>query len=409
MLDKNYLSFNEALKVLEKEVPFKSLPSEEVSLYEAYGRITSEDIFAPQDLPGFNRSTVDGYAVRAKDTFGATEGLPAYLNYVGEIKIGEVPERALKEMECMYVPTGGMLPEGADAVVMIENTSLSGNLVEIFKPVSPGENVIFKDEDIKKGELLIPEGTELNPNHVGALASLGITRVKVFKKPRVGIILTGDEIVPAEENPPLGKVRDINSYTLTGLILESGGIPVNFGIVKDDYQTIKEVTEKAFKECDLVLITGGTSVGTKDITEKVISEMGSPGILFHGVKIKPGKPLIGAVVENKPVFGLPGHPVAVVICFKYFVKPVIERLLGKKENPVKCLIKAKISRSVHSQGGRRDFVRVKLERKEDGLWANPLISKSGLITSLSMADGILVIPEDCLGVKEGEEVEIEPL
>ncbi len=408
MLDKKYLSRKEALELLLSHLEFRTIGAETLPIEEAYGRVAYEDIKAPEDLPGFERSTVDGYAVNAADTFGAKETTPAYLTLRGEIPMGEVPSFELKRGECAYIHTGGMLPPGADAVVMVEHTSLAGeNLVEIFKAVSPHENVILKDEDAKKGEVVIPAGKRLKPQDIGALAGLGITHIKVVKKPKVGIILTGDEVIPHTEKVTPGKVRDINSFTLAGLIKELGGEPIKFGIVKDDYQKIKERVERAFSECDVVLITGGTSAGTKDMTARIISELGEPGILFHGVAMKPGKPIIGAVCNGKPVFGLPGHPVAVYICFELFVKPAIEKLMGLKEEKFPCKIKARLERSLHSQAGREDYVRVALERDEKGLKAIPLLSKSGLIMTLVKANGILKIPEGSLGVSKGDEVEIE--
>ena len=408
MLDKGYLSRKKALELLLSHLKFRVLEAETIPIEKAYERVVYEDIKAPEDLPGFERSTVDGYAVNAADTFGAKETTPAYLTLKGEIPMGEVPSFELKRGECAYIHTGGMLPPGADAVVMVEHTSLAGeNLVEIFKAVSPHENVILKDEDAKKGEVVIPAGKRLKPQDIGALAGLGITHIKVVKKPKVGIILTGDEVIPHTEKVTPGKVRDINSFTLAGLIKELGGEPIKFGIVKDDYQKIKERVERAFSECDVVLITGGTSAGTKDMTARIISELGEPGILFHGVAMKPGKPIIGAVCNGKPVFGLPGHPVAVYICFELFVKPAIEKLMGLKEEKFPCKIKARLERSLHSQAGREDYVRVALERDEKGLKAIPLLSKSGLIMTLVKANGILKIPEGSLGVSKGDEVEIE--
>lgn len=408
MLDKKYLLPDEAVRLLLKHIPFKSLPSEFVSLEEAYGRVTYEDILSPEDLPGFVRSTVDGFAVKASDTFGAKESSPAYLTVKGDIPMGEIPQFSLSKGEAASVATGGMLPEGADAVVMIEHVNtVSDDLIEVLKSVSPGENVIFKDEDAKEGEIVIKSGVRLKPQDIGALAGLGICQVKVAKKPMVSIILTGDEIIPHTEKVSLGKVRDVNSFTLAGLCLQYGAVPIKMGIVKDEYDKIKDIVHEAYERSDIVLITGGTSAGVKDLTSRVIDELGSPGVLFHGASIKPGKPIIGGICNGKPVFGLPGHPVAVYVCFEIFVKPIIEHMLGLKERQYKTLIKAKIYRSIHSQAGREDFIRVSLEEKEGQIWATPLSSKSGLIMSLVKADGILRIPSDLLGVEEGEEVLVE--
>lgn len=408
MLDKKYLLPEEAIKIIFEKIGFRSLPYENILIEEAYRRVTYEDIVSPEDLPGFDRSTVDGFVVKSSDTFGAKETSPAYLTVKGEIPMGKIPEFSISQGESAFIATGGMLPEGADAVVMIEHVNIvSENLIEVLKAASPGENVIFKDEDVKRGETIIRAGHRLKPHDIGILAGLGITQVKVVKKPVISIILTGDEIIPHTEKVTLGKVRDINSFTLAGLSTENGAIPLKIGIVKDEYNEIKEVVKKAYSLSDIILITGGTSAGVKDLTAKIINEIGSPGVIFHGALIKPGKPIIGGVCNGKPVFGLPGHPVAVYICFELFVKPVIERMLGLTDKNFKKIIKAKMSRNIPSQAGREDFIRVFLEEKNGQLWANPLLSKSGLIMSLTKADGIVHIPADLLGIEEGEEVFVE--
>ncbi|MDW7972116.1 MAG: molybdopterin-binding protein [Thermodesulfovibrio sp.] len=408
MLDKKYLSPEDAIKLILKHIPYRCLPSEIVPIEEAYSRVTAEDIISPEDLPGFNRSTVDGFAVRASDTFGAKEGSPAYLKLKGDIPMGAIPPFSLSNGESASIATGGMLPEGADAVVMLEHVNvISDDLIEVLKAVSPGENVIFFDEDAKKGELIIKAGYRLKPQDIGALAGLGIKEVTVIKKPVISIILTGDEIIPHTEKVTLGKVRDVNSFSIAGLCYENGAVPLKMGIFKDDYNDIKEAVKKAYELSDLVLITGGTSAGTKDLTAKIIDETGLPGVIFHGASIKPGKPIIGGVCNGKPIFGLPGHPVAVYICFELFVKPVIHHMMGVVDKSFKKTVKAKMSRSVHSQAGRQDFIRVSLEERDGQLWATPLISKSGLIMSLVKAHGIVHIPSDLLGISEGEEVLVE--
>lgn len=408
MLDKQYLLPKDALRLILENINFRCLSSETVPLEEAYGRTVYEEIYAPEDLPGFLRSTVDGYAVNSSDTFGARESSPAYISVKGEIQMGVIPDFSLSKGESALIATGGMLPEGADSVIMIEHVNLiSDNLIEVLKPVSPWENVIFKDEDVKKGETVLKAGSILKPQEIGALAGLGITHVKVSKKPIVSIILTGDEIVPHTESALPGQVRDVNSFTLAGLAVKTGAVPIKIGIVKDEYIEIKTAVEKAYEISDVILITGGTSAGVKDLTAKVIDELGPPGVLFHGASIKPGKPIIGGVCRGKPVFGLPGHPVAVYICFEIFVKPVIEKMLGIKDRKFKKLIKAKIARNLPSQAGREDFIRVSLEERDGQLWATPLLSKSGLIMSLVRADGILHIPQELLGFQEGDEVIVE--
>jgi molybdopterin molybdotransferase len=410
MLDKKYLTLKESVKLLLDYIEFRCLSFEIVSIESAYNRITYEDILAPENLPGFKRSTVDGFAVRSQDTFGAKETMPVYLTVKGHIPMGVAPDFSLNPGEAASIGTGGMLPEGADAVVMIEHVNVvSSDLIEILKPIGPGENVIFEDEDIKEGELVIPKGHKLKPQDIGALAGLGISQIKVVKKPVIAIILTGDEIIPHTEKVTPGKIRDINSFTLAGLIDLAGGIPLKMGIVKDDYKELKAIVNKAYELADIILITGGTSAGIKDMTAQIINELGEPGIIFHGVSIKPGKPIIAGVCNNKPVFGLPGHPVAVYICFELFVKPVINKMLGLTDKTYKPKVKAKLTKSISSQAGRRDFIRVYLEEKEGELLATPLLSKSGLIMTLVKANGILCIPEDLLGFEKDEIVEVELL
>lgn len=402
------VTVDEAIRLLEENIFFKS-SSEEVVIEEAYGRVIFEDIISPDDLPGFNRSTVDGFAVIASDTFGATESMPSYLEVKGEVLMGDEPSFKLKKGESVRIATGGMLPGGADAVVMLEHVqTLDEKLIEVIKPVAPKENVISFDEDIKKGEVMIKKGQRLRPQDVAALAAVGITEIRVYKKPVISIISTGDEIVPARNPVRPGKVRDINSYNLAGLITLSGGIAVKKGILRDNYEEIRNVLKDSLSDSDMVLITGGSSVGTKDLTEKVINSLGSPGVLFHGVNLKPGKPTIGAVISGIPVLGLPGHPAAVSVCFELFAAPLISILSGegKRLLPKKGKLKARLTRNVSSTQGREEHIRVSLEERDGELWATPILGKSGLIRTLVLADGKIIIPSHLRGIEAGQEVEV---
>ncbi len=382
-----------------------------ITISDSYKRILSREIFSPEDLPQFARSTVDGFAVKSSDTFGSTEGMPAYLNIIGEIFMGEEASVSINTGEAVKIATGGMLPHGSDAVVMIEDVQeTGGNMIEVMKPHAPGENVIQAGEDIKKGEQVFNKGHKIRPQDAGALAGLGITEIYVYAKPKVAIISTGDEIVPADKKVKPGQVRDINSYNLAGLISEAGGEPVKYGIFKDEYNLIKETVIKALDESSMVLITGGSSVGTRDLTAKIINEIGTPGVLFHGVSIKPGKPTIGGFVKGKPVFGLPGHPAAITVCFEQFVEPVLVRLTGMTENSLysrKPSVTAKMAKNVASSSGREDHIRVAIEKRNGELWAVPILGKSGLITTLVKAEGIVVIPLRKLGLEQGETVEVK--
>jgi len=405
------ITVEKALELLFQYGPFKRPADIELPIDKTYGMIISKDIVSPEDLPSFHRSTVDGFAVNSGDTFGATENYPAYLTIKAEIAMGEKPEFVLERGGVARIATGGMLPEGADSVVMIEHTQqVDERMIEVVKPVSPGENVIQAGEDARKDECVLKKGHRLRPQDIGALAGLGITDIWVYEKPKVSIISTGDEIVPVDEPVRPGQVRDINSYTLTGLISDAGGIPVKRGIFSDKYDIIKNVVENSLKTSEMVLITGGSSVGTKDLTEKVINDLGSPGVLFHGVSLKPGKPMIGGIIDRNPIFGLPGHPAAVNVCFEIFIRPVLEIQSGGNEDRFrneKRTIKARIARNISSSPGREEHIGVALEERNGELWAVPLLGKSGLITTLTRADGTAVIPLRKLGVQEGEIVDVK--
>ncbi len=397
-----------ALSLLMDE-PLATLPVETLSIEDAYERVLAEDIVSPEDLPGFRRSTMDGYAVRSADTFGASETLPVYLTLCGEVQMGRPPAFSLPGGGAVSIPTGGMLPEGADAVVMYEHTNrVDDGMIEVMKAVAPNENVITADEDVRKGVVVLGEGRRLRPQDVGALAGIGILEVKVYKRPLVAVISTGDEVVPPESTVAPGVVRDINSYILAGLIGQCGARAVKKGIIRDDLDRLREVVGSALEETDMVLISGGSSVGTRDYTARVIDEAGPPGILFHGVGIRPGKPLIGGMSRGIPLFGLPGHPAAVSVCFETFIEPVLKKLSRERIPPHLPTVKtaeALFARNLSSPQGRETHVRVVLESRDDGrLWARPVLGKSGLISTLVAADGVVVIPANKNGLYKGEPV-----
>jgi molybdopterin molybdotransferase len=404
------ITVQKALECLFRYAPFKKPCEINCAIENAYGMVVSRDIISPEDLPSFSRSTVDGFAVNAADTFGATEGVPAYVAIKGEISMGEQPNLVLGKNEVAKIATGGMLPKGADAVVMLEYTQqIDEKMIEVVKPVSPGEHVIEAGEDARKNERVVKSGHRLRAQDIGALAGLGITKVWVYEKPRVSIVSTGDEIVPADQPIRPGQVRDINSYTLAGLIMSAGGIPIKRGILADTYETIKDVVDISLRESDMILISGGSSVGVKDMTARVINETGRPGVLFHGVSLKPGKPTIGGVINDIPVFGLPGHPAAVMVCFDIFIRPVLKIQSGENEDlpdQRKRTLQARIAKNISSGGGREEHIGVILEERNGELWAVPLLGKSGLITTLTKADGTAMIPLRKLGVKEGDIVEV---
>lgn len=402
------VTVTKALRLLKENVVFRN-SSEKIPIEEAYGRVLSEDISSPDNLPGFNRSTVDGFAVVASDTFGATESMPTYLEVKGEVPMGEEPSLNLRKGEAVRIATGGMLPYGADAVVMLEHVQfLDEKLIEVLKPAAPKENIISYDEDARSGEVILEKGKRLRPQDVAALAAVGIPRIMVYKRPTVSIISTGDEIVPAGSPVGPGRVRDVNSYNLAGLITLSGGIAVKKGIFRDIYDEIRNVLKESLSNSDMVIITGGSSVGARDLTEEVINSLGSPGVLFHGVNLKPGKPTIGGVIDGIPVLGLPGHPAAVSICFELFAAPLITFLSGEKKRrlPERVTVKARLMRNISSSQGREEHIRVRLEEREGELWAIPVLGKSGLIRTLLFSDGKIVIPPHIRGIEAGEEVEV---
>ncbi len=387
---------------------FLPLEKQTVPLMEALGRYLAEDVTCPEDLPPFPRATMDGYAVQARDVFGARESEPVLLRLKGEIPMGVAPEFVLEPGEAARIATGGMLPEGADAVVMVEYTEEIGELVEIRRPVSPGENVILKGEDAKASEILFPQGTKLTPGKIGLLASAGITQVSVRRAPQVAIISTGDELVPPQERPAPGQIRDVNSYSLGAAVREAGGIPLLMGIIPDKVEDLFQAIKKALNQADVVLISGGSSVGVRDYTLRCLSDLPEAELLCHGVAVRPGKPTILARVGNKVVFGLPGQMASALLIFYILVRPLLLHLQGASEKDLKLTsVRARASRNIPSAQGREDYIRVKLYRDQDQtLWAEPIFRRSGLISSMAQADGLLRIPKKSEGIYEGEEAEV---
>lgn len=399
-----------------------TLDTEPLAVDSALGRVTAADVVAPHPLPEFPRTTVDGYAVRARDTFGATDSLPTYLNLIGEVPMGDEPSFEVRAGQCALIHTGGMTPKGADAVVMLEYTQtirrddLYGHPgtgaspapteeIEIFKSVADGENVIRIGEDVAKDQVVIPKGTILRPAEIGGLMALGITSLHVAGKPKVGLISTGDEVIEPSRHPRPGQVRDINSHTLAALIEKSGGVAKRYGIIADQLSALKDAAAKALAECDMVIITAGSSASTRDMTAEVIRGLGEPGVLVHGINTRPGKPTILGVCNGKAVIGLPGNPVSALVNGYLFVVPVIEKLLGALPKPT-ATVKAKLTVNLPSQAGREDWWPVKL-KAESGKWvAEPIFGKSNLIFTLAAGDGLLKIHPDATGLSAGEVVEI---
>jgi molybdopterin molybdotransferase len=385
---------------------------------QALGRVLASDVSAPHPLPEFPRSSVDGYAVRASDTFGASESLPAYLTLIGEIPMGAPADLSLAAGQCALIHTGGMLPANADAVVMLEYTQPVGagsprpdhhTEIEISRAVAVGENVIQIGEDVRAGQIVLPRGTSLREAEIGGLMALGIVSVRVARKPRVALISSGDEIVEPESAAGQGKVRDINAYTLSALVTRAGGEPVRYGIVRDDFSALQTAAQKALAECDAVVITAGSSASTRDMTADVIRTLGAPGVLVHGINTRPGKPTILGAADGKAVIGLPGNPVSALVNGFLFVKPVVEKLLGLLPRP-RPTVMARLTVNLASQAGREDWWPVKLITNHQlpitNYDAEPIFGKSNLIFTLAAADGLLRIPPDATGLSVGEEVEV---
>ena len=402
----NVLPPGQALEALRKHVAPRP-ESEVVTAEQALGRVLAADLTAPEALPSFPRSTMDGYAVRAQDTFGAAESLPAYLTVVGESPMGRAPTVRVSLGQAALCYTGGMLAEGADAVVMVEQTQEVGpGAIEVLRPVAPGENVVQPGEDIKQGELLLPKGRRLRAQDIGGLMALGVTRVAVARRPRVAIVSTGDEVVPPAATPGPGQVRDINSYTVAALVEQAGGVPLRFGIVPDDLATLLAAARKALAEADALVISAGSSVSTRDLTANVISRLGAPGILVHGVSLRPGKPTVLAVCDGKPVVGLPGNPVSAMVVFDLFVTPLIAWLSGDNATRTERTVVARLTRNIASAPGREDYVPVRIVRENGQVCAEPLFGKSNLIFTLVRADGLVKVPLDKGGLYAGETVEV---
>jgi molybdopterin molybdotransferase len=404
--------------------------SETIDTLQALGRVTGEDLTAPHPLPEFPRSTVDGYAVRARDTFGASDTLPAYLTVIGEVPMGGAAEFSLRPGQTAVIHTGGMLPDGADAVVMLEHTQIVHHgahgehrenftvnpEIEILRAVAEGENVIRVGEDVAQGQVILPKGSPLRPAEIGGLMALGITSLRVAKKVNVGIISSGDEVVEPSIRPGPGQVRDVNSYTLSALVEASGGEARRYGIVGDRFDALQQMAAGALAENDVLVITAGSSASTRDMTAEVIASLGQPGVLVHGINTRPGKPTILGVCGGKPVIGLPGNPVSALVNGYMLLVPVMEKLMGLKPRP-RPVVQARLTVNLASQAGREDWWPVRLVRSQKpevenrqseivNYLAEPIFGKSNLIFTLAAADGLLKIAPDATGLSAGELVEV---
>ncbi|MFQ5913281.1 MAG: gephyrin-like molybdotransferase Glp [Nitrospinota bacterium] len=396
----------EVLAIVEE---FDPLEAEILPTAEALGRVLAEEVRSPVDLPDFDRATMDGFAVRASDTTGASESSAIQFDYVDEVRMGEAPGFRIGRGQTAKIPTGGMLPEGADAVVMDEYSSFAdARTVQITKGVAPLENVVRVGQDIRRDETLLLEGDVLRAQELGALCGLGVTSVCVRRKPRVAIVATGDEVVDPSETPRQGQIRDINRFTLSALTTGAGGVPVPLGIVGDDPKALEAAVRGAMEDNDVILISGGSSMGQRDHSVEIIDSLGEPGVLIHGVSIKPGKPLIVGRAGKKAVIGVPGHPVSNMMVFQVFLKPLLHRLEGRRSRSHEDVhwTEAALSRNLPSASGREDYIRVRLEGTEDGLLAHPVLGSSSMISTMVKADGFIIIGVDTEGLMQGERVRV---
>lgn len=396
----------ETIEIIREQVePIKdtlTLPLEEALHY-----VLAEDVIAGEDVPGFTRSTVDGYAVQARDTFGSSDSMPSFLRVIGEVEMGKEVTTKISSGEAMYIPTGGMLPEGSDSVIMIEYCENIDGLLNTYQQVTPGENVIKAGEDVAQGEVILTKGTKLRPQDLGVLGSLGITQVKVYRKLTVGYLSSGNEIVPYQTKQlDIGQIRDINQLTISALAEELGVEVIRGGITPDDYDTFYQKARELYEQVDVLIMSGGSSVGAKDYTTQVIEALGKPGVLVHGVSIKPGKPTIFAVANQKPVLGLPGHPASAMIIFTLFGTEIIQTMSGEVKKELPTRIQARVTKNIPSEPGRADYIRVSLVNKEGEWWAEPILGKSGLISTLVKSDGIIEIVSIKEGVRQGDWVPV---
>jgi molybdopterin molybdotransferase len=405
----------EFLKVATPEQVFDALADfsrvavETVAIDAALRRVCSADIVSPEDLPPLPRSMMDGYAVRAADTFGASDSIPAFFDVVGGVAMGETTAIPVGRNGAMAIPTGGFLPPGADAVVMVEYTSpAGGGAIEITRPVTLGENVLARAEDAAKGECVIPAGKRLLAQDIGLLAGLGITEIAVYRKPAVAVISTGDEIVSVTMTPPPGKIRDINAHSLAALARDSGGEIVPFAIVPDDPSLLRAALERALAAADVVVLSGGSSVGERDHMANVVSSLPGAIVYAHGIAISPGKPTLIAAVGGKPVFGLPGHPVSALLVAQVFLAPFLRYIAGEQfmRGPAGTRVRAVLAASVHSAQGREDYIRVKLDEGQGRTSAQPVFGKSGMLSTFVKADGFFVLPIHTEGIPAGEIVDV---
>lgn len=384
--------------------------AETIATSEAFGRVNAEALLSPEELPAFTRSAMDGYALRARDSHGASQSQPQYLELIAEVRMGEKTSFAIGPGQCAKIHTGGMLPKGADAVLMLEHSQIAlENQIEVFRSLADGENVILAGEDLQVGQSVLPAGQSLGAAEIGGLMALGMTELKVTRRPIIGIISTGDEVIPPDEKPSLGQVRDVNSYSLASLIQGEGGVAKRFGVFSDNEDFLVKNANEAVQNCDALIISAGSSASARDLTSTLITALGEPGVLVHGINLRPGKPTILGICDVKPIIGLPGNPVSALVVARLFVRALVHKLLGLQTSPLEPLRMAKLSINLASQSGREDWVAVRLIEGDEGFSAEPIFGQSNLIFTLVQASGLVRIPAHRNGLSAGEEVLVHSL
>ena len=398
----------EASNIFNQKVRIERLQAETTPTLQALGRILAEDVVSQRDVPPFNRSAVDGYALQAQDTFGCSQTNPVVLQVVGSSSIGFIPSVIPRRQQAVKIATGAPIPRGCDAVLMLEFAEETRtDKIEVYRPVTPGENVSLRGEDVKKGDLVLRLGTLVKSQDVGIIAALNAPEVKVTRRPRVGVFSTGNELVNLGEDVSGGKIVDSNRPTILAMVVSAGGQPVDLGIAADEEADISRKLSLGLENCDIVLASGGTSVGERDLLPSVVNALGSPGVVVHGVAMRPGRPAALGAVQGKPVVLLPGFPVAAMIAFDVFVHPIIDRMLGVVASLPSPSIRAKALWRMPSSLGNRTFARVIVKRRGDEYVFEPLrTSGSGIISSMVRANGMVTIPENKEGIEEGEIVEV---
>lgn len=386
-----------------KKIPSLKGKKEICKLEDSLGRVLCENVIANLNVPEFNRSTVDGYAIKSKESLGASQGIPAFFTIKGEVLMGEDTSKKLESGEAIYVPTGAMIPEGADSMIMIEYCETLEDTLLVHKPVSSFENIMLMGEDVKVNDVILKKGSTITPENIGALASLGMYELPVFKKFKFSIISTGDEIIGEDEEYKMGKIRDVNSYTLS-LAIQKFGVVIEKKIVKDNFEIILEEVRKSTKNSDIVLISGGSSAGNYDYTSKVISVLDGGEVFVHGISIKPGKPTIIGRSNDKLIFGLPGHPISSMVVFNIVVKKLIESLYfcGDSDDYYYGIL----SHNLHSTPGRTTYQMIVKTVENNEIVINPIFGKSGMTTLMTKSNGYIILESNIEGLEKGSRVRV---